>query len=451
MEWIGPFLITFLVISALIQLVWAYSMSAMAQKTDQSELMQILAWVPILQIAPTLAVGGASLLHFVMGVIGLVVGNAVLVGVATVLGGGFGRALAGSGLALTALLCVLYFGQIAWRTAVARDRAGWIGLLSFVPIVNFFVYPYLAFHDGWTRPNWLGLAIGIVLAVSSTAPAFQAARMLDGDSEFSAGLATLAALDETALEPSTKTRENPEGFGSDDVPPPDMAAALRALYQLQEDFEALDAVTTPESLLDPVRRAKASDLVQSIRAKLESHRSDLDRKTFEDLAFHLVGIEARIHSGGVATPLVTRTARQTKVFAPVPAAPDPAARETIHRSDAPPIRPYPVQATEGCPVEAELRTQAVEGGEEEWCQQRPEHGRLRHGWYARYGTEGRPESMGEYREGLRVGVWTRFYPTGSVRAQIEFREGLQHGWLLTFDEDGRRTRAVRYAEGVVAP
>jgi antitoxin component YwqK of YwqJK toxin-antitoxin module len=59
--------------------------------------------------------------------------------------------------------------------------------------------------------------------------------------------------------------------------------------------------------------------------------------------------------------------------------------------------------------------------------------------------------MGEYREGLRVGVWTRFYPTGSVRAQIEFREGLQHGWLLTFDEDGRRTRAVRYAEGVVAP
>ena len=58
MEWIGPFLIGILVLGGILQLFWAYAISAIAQKTDQSELMQVLAWIPLLQIAPTLAAGG---------------------------------------------------------------------------------------------------------------------------------------------------------------------------------------------------------------------------------------------------------------------------------------------------------------------------------------------------------------------------------------------------------
>jgi hypothetical protein len=49
--------------------------------------------------------------------------------------------LANLGLTLTGLLCLVYFGHIAYRTASARDLPGWIGLLVFVPIVNFFIYP----------------------------------------------------------------------------------------------------------------------------------------------------------------------------------------------------------------------------------------------------------------------------------------------------------------------
>ena len=56
--------------------------------------------------------------------------------------------------------------------------------------------------------------------------------------------------------------------------------------------------------------------------------------------------------------------------------------------------------------------------------------------------------MGEYDNGLRIGVWTRFYPTGQVRAQARFVEGLQHGWMLSFDEAGNRTRAIRFDRGV---
>ena len=55
--------------------------------------------------------------------------------------------------------------------------------------------------------------------------------------------------------------------------------------------------------------------------------------------------------------------------------------------------------------------------------------------------------MGEYRDGLRVGVWTRFYPSGAVRAQAEFEAGMQHGWLLSFSESGERKRAVRFDQG----
>jgi antitoxin component YwqK of YwqJK toxin-antitoxin module len=55
--------------------------------------------------------------------------------------------------------------------------------------------------------------------------------------------------------------------------------------------------------------------------------------------------------------------------------------------------------------------------------------------------------MGQYDNGLRVGVWTRFFSTGEVRAQAEFREGMQHGWVLAFNKLGERTRSARYQDG----
>ena len=43
MEWIGPLLIGGVVFLGLLQLFWAHTISAIAEKTDQSELMQVLA------------------------------------------------------------------------------------------------------------------------------------------------------------------------------------------------------------------------------------------------------------------------------------------------------------------------------------------------------------------------------------------------------------------------
>jgi hypothetical protein len=148
MEWIGPLLIGILVLGGVFQLFWAYAISAIAQKTEQSEFMQVLAWIPLLQIAPTLAAGGGSVGRFLVGSTALIVGNVALLAVAAFLGDAFGQAVAALGLALTGLLCGFYFGRIACNTADARDLPGWMGLLLFVPILNLFVYPYFAFHDG---------------------------------------------------------------------------------------------------------------------------------------------------------------------------------------------------------------------------------------------------------------------------------------------------------------
>lgn len=452
MAWLGPLLIGLLVASSVIQLVWAYALSAIARKTEQSGLMELLAWIPILQIAPMLAAGGGSVLRFAIGAIGLVIGNGILVAVATVLGGAFGRGLAFLGLGLSALLCIFYFGQIAWNTAVARDCPGWVGLLCFVPLANLFVYPYLAFHDGWPRPNPLGLLIGLVLVVGSTAPGIQTARMMNDSPEMATALAALTSLNGAgggfALEAPTGSRKSATEGGPRDPDP-----SIRALYQLKERFEALDGLTASDAPLDAARRASATGLIQTLRGELESHRGELDPKTFEELAFHVLKIEARLHASEGSDPgspaVPARSARPAREFDPVPALPAPVETVAFDRDSAPPIRPFPVQAADGCPPGTELRSQNDGGHDEEWCQQRPEQGGLRHGWYARYTADGRPESMGEYRNGLRVGVWTRFHENGAVRAQAEFRKGLQHGWVLTFDETGLRTRAVRYEDGVV--
>ena len=81
--------------------------------------------------------------------------------------------VAGLGLGLSGPLCLIHFVRIARDTATARNLPAWMGILLFVPVVNLFVYPYFAFHDGWTRPNMIGAVIGLVLMLGGMAPIFQ--------------------------------------------------------------------------------------------------------------------------------------------------------------------------------------------------------------------------------------------------------------------------------------
>jgi uncharacterized membrane protein YhaH (DUF805 family) len=465
MEWIAPFLLAFLAVSTFAQLFWAYTLSAIAQKDGQSDLMQVLAWIPILQLAPMIVAGGGSVQGFLLGAIGLVIGAVVLGMTSAFLGGMVGGAIGSLGMVFALLLTLVYFARLSWRTALGRNLPGWVGLLLFLPIVNFFVYPYIAFHDGWSAPNKVGLVVGLVLIVGSAMPSFQAVQRMNQAGgmppEFAALLAGDAALNDLlaldafetpALESSrASANSNIEGIEIDP------AASIKALYSMQGRFERLGHLVESQQIARPEHRQQALNLLNSIELELKAHRGVIDAQTYQQLTMDLVRSEARIHEMASAGPnraggisRAQKASRQAKAFASN--APGPAAIQSFSSHSSPPIRPIPVQAADDCPDGTELRTRAhSEEGDEEWCQQLDEHGGLRHGWYAHYLANGQPESMGEYSSGLRVGVWTRFYSSGRVRAQAQFSKGLQHGWLLSFDEEGQRTKAVRFDQGVAVP
>lgn len=460
MEWIGPVMMVGLGLSLAVQLVTAHALSVIARKQELGSLMEVLAWVPIAQIAPLLAVGGGSLPRFLLGVVGLVIANVVLFGAASFLGDGLGGVMAAVGAAGSVLLALGYLARIAWNTATARSLPGWVGLLIFVPLANLAVYPIIAFHDGWSGPHRVGAALGLLIIVGSSLPTFQAVRMLQtgleqAESELSTELADwsveLERLDAGAVDPASSFDDDDLHDGTDTTGAPPArptpatteaaTASIRAFMALKGRFDTLDGLTTPDNLRIQDHRVRALNLIRSIRADLEAQRAALDPETYTTLAGHLVDVEARLQ-GRASAHHAGRAARPDPNAAALPAAPDPAA--------AAPLRPYPVHASGDCPPGTELRTwTSDEGdeGDEEWCQQLAQYGGLRHGWYARYFEGGRPEQVGEYRNGLRVGVWTRFRPSGEVRAQAQFVNGLQHGWLLTFDEHGERQKAVRFEEG----
>jgi hypothetical protein len=476
MEWIGPLLIGSLVLLCVLQLFWAHTISAIAEKTDQTDLMQVLAWIPILQIAPTLAAGGSGVGRFLLGTIAVLMGNGALITVGAFLGGSLGSLMATVGIGLSCGLCLFYFGRIAVNTALARDLPGWLGLLLFVPIVNFFIYPYIAFHDGWVGPNKIGLAIGSVLILGSSAQTFQAVQNLNeigglspdallaiakGEPTDPAGLGGIQAkllADLRAPDPRTSQASQDPATSREAARLEErQQASLRVLYQLKTRFDTLDSLTANTLETNDPRRPQALGIIRSVRADLDRQRIDLDPKTYSDLDKHLLEFEGRLQ------------APQSKsFFARVDSAvygPDldrqigPAAIGM--KSDFPtasygdrltsptrPTRPFPVHASESCPAGTERQESKQAHNELEWCQQLAAYGGLRHGWYAKYLEDGQPESMGQYENGLRVGVWTRFYPTGEVRAQAEFQKGMQHGWVLTFDKMGEPTRSARYEYGM---
>ena len=443
--------------------VTCHALSVVARKTDQGDVAEILAYVPILQIAPMVWAGGGSLVRFLVFSVALLGANVLLGFAAVKAGGEEGSALATAmQLGASSLLMIassIYFTLLGWRTADRRGLPGWIALMMWVPLLSFFLYPILAFHDGWARPHKVGAVIAVLFTVGITAPMVMLARdpeilaaaMASAEVERAASLEDVGSLDAMPVVPVAGDPGQPGGQPAA-MPAPvaqDHDASIRALLALQGGFETLDARAAPQNLRTPANRTRVLAMVRGLRNELEQSRDALDAETYQELANHLVRTEARIRdrarpskAGSAGSIRLADTPIATRAETTGPAAPDPSAA-----GGGAPTRPFPVQVTEDCPVGTELRTRARDDGEEEWCQQLAAAGGLRHGWYARYRADGKPEQVGEYRNGLRVGVWTRFHPGGEVRAQAEFEGGLQHGWLLSFAQSGELKRAARFERG----
>ncbi len=464
MEWLGPLFISILILSAIVQLVWAHSLSVIARKTDQGSMMEVLAWIPLAQIAPMLAVGGGSIGRFLLGCLALLVGNVAVFAAAAFLGEGLGGVLGTAGTVLTMLIAFGYLGRIMWNTATARDLPGWVGLLMFVPVANFFVYPVIAFHDGWAGPHLVGMMLGVLITCASMLPYVQIAKMIGDPEQLPTTLEAWAESVEfqdigaQGRTPVEIVIADPETPGGAPAPMPteigfDHEKSLRALFDLKTRIETLDHLTSPENLRIERNRSRALALVQAIRVELQQKRTELDPEIYDEFANHLDRVEREVDSRSAVRPRhdMASVARDHALPESAKGA-GPAAMDPSTRAASAPSRPFAVRVADDCPTGTELRTREVEhgqAGEEEWCQQLDQYGGLRHGWYARYFAGGKPEQVGRYEDGLKVGVWTRFYPSGEIRAQAEFSAGLQHGWLLAFDESGERTKAIHFDRGAV--
>lgn len=461
MESIGiAAVVAILAVVCVFYLVACHSLGVIARKTGRGEVAEILAYVPILQWLTLIWSAGAKVWRFLVFGFGLVLASFLIGRAATKVGPGIGEPMAFVAEHTVDVALMLYTGWLMWRIAGARNLPSWMGLLVWVPLLNVFIYPYLAFHDGWARPHRLGAAAGLLLTVGLVTLGAIAVKRIDPETLEQ----SLAQWSESQAFRDLGTLDTLESEGPDiDLAPADIRtaesapgqdASIRALFELKERFEALDSMARSGQVEDPAHRDRALGLITHLRADLARWHADLDAETYDELATHLIRVEATLgtaQEGGTegGSDGAIRLAARSHPRDGTGSGP-PAALAAAARGELAPVRPFPVQVSDACPTDTELRSRAGEKGEEEWCQQLAEFGGLRHGWYARYFDGGEPEQVGEYRDGLRVGVWTRFYPSGAVRAQAEFEQGLQHGWLLSFAESGERKKAVFFERGAPA-
>lgn len=467
MDAVSPIFTGLGLLAAAVYLFFCHSLSVIARKTDQGDTAEIFAYLPMLQVLPMIWAGGGRVWRALLVGVALVLADVLLFVAAGMVEGPLSVLMMFAATSSFAIACTLYFAVIGWNTAIARGLPGFVGLLTLV--ASALAYPILAFHDGWARPHRAGATIGAVLCLAFVIPmAFlgdEVERKLaevQAEAAAEAGgtafdpVAFQTAIDEAEPAPMPDTvavvaEESAPGEAPAPMPTPVARSheqSIRALFQLQERFDRLDAISTPDRLRDADDRARALALVGQLRAELAALRGQLDAATHAELASHLVAAEARIHGRPVPGDRAGRgQVRLADRAGPQPGASHAPPAAPAAPADPAPTRPFPVRIADECPPDTELRSRASDDGHEEWCQQRAEQGGLRHGWYARLLGDGRPEQVGEYREGLRVGVWTRFHPDGSIRAQAQFEEGMQHGWLLSFDRAGARQKALRFDRG----
>jgi hypothetical protein len=179
-------LVLIVAVAVFIQLVTCYTIQTIADK--QCVPHTWMAWVPLLQIYPVVRSGGSTFLDFL-----ILMGAGVISGIALALVGPLGMIL----MLAWCVWVLVYFVRLMWMTAERRYLPGWVGLLLFIPLVNFLVYPIMAFHDGPVAPNRVGLVLGFIFVVLPAFPELHKARQL---AQLGPQLAPMAAAAESGDE-----------------------------------------------------------------------------------------------------------------------------------------------------------------------------------------------------------------------------------------------------------
>ncbi len=236
------YLVVLVIATTALQVLFCTALEVIAEK--QEIPAPWLAWVPLLQIYPMMKAGngsGAQLVVLILSLFAVGIASALLapvlsplVAVALVLG--------------WSIWASVYFGRLMWNTAVNRGVSGWMGMLVFVPLVGFFAYLYIAFHDGVQGPSKLGIALAVLLYVLPTVPVLRSGSELDQ-------LATLGVQLDGG---ETAALEKLIELGAADASDP--AALERMMQDVARTREGMDDGRTPDGGFDGQDGFPVSDL-----------------------------------------------------------------------------------------------------------------------------------------------------------------------------------------------
>jgi hypothetical protein len=214
-----------LMIAALImQLAFCYALQTIAEKEGLSHTW--MAWVPLLQIYPLIRSGGSPFSQFLLLLaagIAAIIASAILgtVGMLLVLAWG--------------VCLVVYFARLLWTLAENRGVSGWIGILTIVPLVGFFAYLYIAFHDGPVAPHMVGVLLAVLFVVLPGMIEVRKAREIGQLGKQFGPMAAAAERDDQQamarmMRDMLSTMQNMEGLEPDDEE--EAAAFSKALEEL---------------------------------------------------------------------------------------------------------------------------------------------------------------------------------------------------------------------------
>ena len=410
---IAGFLV-FALIAATIQVVFSYALQVIAEKNELPDLAAFLAWIPLLNLYPLIRCGGGSFTKFLIGTVvglGLVAGAGVAAATSDVASLGAGAAI---GAGVFALVAVIYMARIVMATAESRGLSKWLGLLTFVPLLNVVVYPYIAFHDGFRAPNKIGLILGLLLAFG---PLPGQLKMLE---TFGQQAKQFEAVF-NAVDPSQFDAASLQNAMGD----------LGATLEMGEQLAMLEGMASadPEQMDEQMER-------------MQQELAEIGEDSDEDSMVPELQATADPMSDPVPdTPIGDRTGRGM--------APPPASRATTASIGRDSERGFAIPESPGCPPGTVSKGSGPPSGLELWCERVGVDDGMKHGWLSTWHENQSPAMAGEYRDGLRVGVWTRWYPSGGKRVQAEFVDGVQHGAMIAWDGHGVKVHETRFSAGVL--
>jgi antitoxin component YwqK of YwqJK toxin-antitoxin module len=74
-------------------------------------------------------------------------------------------------------------------------------------------------------------------------------------------------------------------------------------------------------------------------------------------------------------------------------------------------------------------------------------GKLLHGEYKAFYLSNALKEWGQFRYGVKVGVWKNWYANGKVADECAYRNGRRHGTFRGYDEEGRLVLEAHYRHG----